>query len=264
MGKLKIHFKMLQEQTGALEEVSKIIIGHADTMEDISNKLENDPTLQDIKGKLKSGATQLREYNQGLAAMKEAMTACIECYTRTENDSVSKVDNCRAHKRDFYKRAVSVPSPGGVGSGGGGGGTATAATVVNVEAPAVAPTGATVTGGTAPAASSPMGGTIPVSSTSGGGAAAMGGSASSGAASTSMPRPVSGAGGGANMGTVGAVAAGVAGVGAVAAGVGAAVSASKKKKMQAAQEGEQADLELMEAERKLQEAMANANSFAEE
>ncbi|MDL2217512.1 hypothetical protein LJC27_02525 [Christensenellaceae bacterium OttesenSCG-928-M15] len=265
MAKFKISYKMLQEQVGEIEEINKLVLSQAETMQDISGKLGSDASLQAMQKSIKDGANKLQEFSRGMKAIASTMSLVIEKYTSTENNNSKKVDSARAHNRDFYKNAVSVPSAS-VGARTGGA-SASATMNVNIADAAASPETVGATSG----GSSFVNETVPVASSA---AAPVAAAASSRPVSASIPTSGTSPASGINAGVV----AGAAAVGAAAVGgaVAAGIKNSKKKK----REREEAELndtydeldafdtpamqELEAAERQLEEAMKNAGKLQQE
>lgn len=256
MAKFKVSYKLLKQAAQDLETVSKEVIDHMDALEKVGNNLQDESVLTGVKRSLLDGSAKLNEYMESLKTISKSMTLVVEKYTATENNNSKKMDSARAHNRDFYKNAVSVPSAS-VGSSGGGGAAVTAAptattaaaTVVNVNVG-----GADMGGsGSVQSPAATTAGYTPVSSSGGttsGATFVPSGSAGSAAAAS---------GGMGTAATAGAAA--VVGAAAVAGGVAAAAK-SKKKKAAAAQGAAPtpAMVELDKAERKLAEAMEKAKA----
>lgn len=139
MATYKVSYKVLAKQGDELKAVAKMVDGYADRVKSISSKLGDDKMLAEVRNNLQKLNSQLAESRVILNTAGELLSKTVQTYTTTEKRQVKKVDNLKAHNRDFYKNPVVVASVGGATAAG------VSAQGAGAAAATVAPTAATVT-----------------------------------------------------------------------------------------------------------------------
>lgn len=113
MANYKVSYKMLAQQGEELKSAAKLVDGYAERVNQVRGKLGQDEMLAEVRNNLQKLGTQLGESRTVLNAAGELLSKTVETYTGTETRQVKKVDNLKAHNRDFYKNPVTVASAGG-------------------------------------------------------------------------------------------------------------------------------------------------------
>ncbi|TCL59035.1 hypothetical protein EDD76_105211 [Kineothrix alysoides] len=131
MANYKVSYKMLAKQGEELKAVAKLVDGYAERVNQVRGKLGQDEMLAEVRNNLQKLNTQLGESRMVLNTAGELLSKTVETYTGTETRQVKKVDNLKAHNRDFYKNPVTVASAGGAAGGAGAAAAQPATATVN-------------------------------------------------------------------------------------------------------------------------------------
>lgn len=113
MATYKVSYKMLAKQGEELKAAAKLVDGYAERVNQIRGKLGEDQMFTQVRNNLQKLGVQLGESRTVLNTAGELLGKTVESYTGTETRQVKKVDNLKAHNRDFYKNPVVVASAGG-------------------------------------------------------------------------------------------------------------------------------------------------------
>lgn len=135
MAKYKVSYKVLSEQGNELKKLAKLVSTYSEKVNSVRGKLGEDQMLAEVRNNLQKFAQQMEETRAVLNLAGELLSKSVESYARTETSGVKKIDNTKAHKRDFYKQPVVVASAGGAAAAGG----------ASVAAGSAAPTSTTTT-----------------------------------------------------------------------------------------------------------------------
>lgn len=117
MAKYKVSYKVLSEQGKELKNVAKLVNTYGEKVTAIRGRLGDDQMLAEVRNNLTKFTQQMEESRAVLNLAGELLSKSVESYTQTESRGVKKVDNTKAHKRDFYKNPVVVASAGGAAAG---------------------------------------------------------------------------------------------------------------------------------------------------
>ncbi|MFT3985539.1 MAG: hypothetical protein QM697_16670 [Lachnospiraceae bacterium] len=120
MANYKVSYKMLAKQGEELKAAAKLIDDYAERVNQVKGKLGQDQMLAEVRNNLQKLNTQLGESRMVINTAGELLSKTVETYTGTETRQVKKVDNLKAHNRDFYKNPVTVASAGGTAAGAAG------------------------------------------------------------------------------------------------------------------------------------------------
>lgn len=113
MATYKVSYKMLAKQGEELKAAAKLVDGYAERVNQIRGKLGEDQMFTQVRNNLQKLGVQLGESRTVLNTAGELLGKTVESYTGTETRQVKKVDNLKAHNRDFYKNPVVVASAAG-------------------------------------------------------------------------------------------------------------------------------------------------------
>ncbi len=147
MAKYKVSYKVLSKEAEELKAVAKLLDGYAQQVSQIQGRLGQTETLAAVRSNLQKLSAQLGESRAVLSTAGQILAKSVGSYTAAETRQVKKVDNLKAHNRDFYKNPVVVASVGGAAAVPPTAGVTINATTVNYTAapePAAAPAGAAV------------------------------------------------------------------------------------------------------------------------
>ncbi|MCM0761231.1 MULTISPECIES: hypothetical protein [Sporomusa] len=141
MAKYKVSYKVLSKEAEELKAVAKLLDGYAQQVNQIQGRLGHNQTLATVRSNLQKLGAQLGESRAVLSTAGQILARSVGSYTSAETRQVKKVDNLKAHNRDFYKNPVVVASVGGAAAAPSPAGVTINATTVNYTA---APAGAAV------------------------------------------------------------------------------------------------------------------------
>ncbi|CVK18713.1 hypothetical protein [Sporomusa sphaeroides] len=142
MAKYKVSYKVLSKEAEELKAVAKLLDGYAQQVSQIQGRLGQTETLAAVRSNLQKLSAQLGESRAVLSTAGQILAKSVGSYTAAETRQVKKVDNLKAHNRDFYKNPVVVASVGGAAAVPPTAGVTINATTVNYTAapePAAAP-----------------------------------------------------------------------------------------------------------------------------
>lgn len=117
MATYKVSYSMLFEQGEELKKLAKLVDGYVDRVNAVKGRLGNDAMLEQVRANLGKLAVQLGESRTVLNTAGELLAKTVEGYSASETRQGKKVDQLKAHNRDFYKNPVVVASAGGVAAG---------------------------------------------------------------------------------------------------------------------------------------------------
>ncbi len=149
MAKYKVSYKVLSKEAEELKAVAKLLDGYAQQVNQIQGRLGHNQTLAAVRSNLQKLSVQLGESLAVLSTAGQILAKSVGSYTSAETRQVKKVDNLKAHNRDFYKNPVVVASVGGAAAAPSPAGVTINATTINYTAApepstAAAPAGAAV------------------------------------------------------------------------------------------------------------------------
>lgn len=175
MAKYKVSYKVLSKEAEELKAVAKLLDGYAQQVNQIQSRLGHNETLAAVRSNLQKLGVQLGESRSVLSTAGQILAKSVGSYTAAETRQVKKVDNLKAHNRDFYKNPVVVASVGGAAAAASPAGMTINATTINYTAApepsaAAAPAGAAVNS-SAPGGSAEMAGAGGLGAMAGAGAA---------------------------------------------------------------------------------------------
>ncbi|MDR0549158.1 MAG: hypothetical protein LBI10_07095 [Deltaproteobacteria bacterium] len=113
MPRFKVSYKILRQQAEDLKSLAKTMDDYVQRLERVGANLGTEGPFAQILNNVKKLRGQLDASRNFVSRAGDLIQKTVDGYGAAEKRQLKKSGSTKAHSRDFYKRPVFVPSPGG-------------------------------------------------------------------------------------------------------------------------------------------------------